>query len=514
MLDFHKLKTPPGHGDVLVLPEPTQCARWLRENANSLSAATIPLVGRTLAAWRAETRRMLVGDNDCPLVVIGHQPEFFHPGVWAKHVVARRLADATDGFALNLVVDNDTPRTTSLAIPTTKDGQLRLQHVSVLDLPGRRIYEELSRIDPANCEEISLTLRGAMGSAYESSLMPSFFSALSASDAVDGVSQLVDARSAVDRSFGVEPVDRRVSELPWTPLLVEMIANATRFAECYNAALASYRGEHRVRGKQRPIPDLFVSDPRIELPVWAVRADGPRARLFVLTGGRRVTLYAESEAFAEVDLDNFAVWDSLVGPLSDGKSWRLRPRALTLTIWARLLLADLFIHGIGGAKYERISDRIIRDFFNIAPPSFACISATLHLDLPKSNASAGSVQALRQEMRDWTWNPQRHIEPTSELAEIIRQRESFVELNSSLRESRGSRTERRRVFESIRQCTHAILDRTPDPFRALERLLDAALQGLSQDQIATDREYFFALHDRPALEGLMAMLPASADFRV
>lgn len=515
MLDFRKLKTPPGHGDVLVLPEPPQCARWLRGTAKSMSAATIPFAGRTLAAWRAETRRMLVGDADRPLVVIGHQPEFFHPGVWAKHVVARRLADAVGGVSLNLVVDNDTPRTTSLSVPTVKGQDLLLRQIPFLDLPSRRIYEELPRVDPARCDTITSLLRDAMGEAYESSLIPGFFGALGAvAESRDGVSQLVTARSAVDRAFGVEPVDRRVSELPWTPLLVEMIGNAGSFAECYNAALTDYRREHRVRGKQRPIPDLHTSSERIELPVWAVRASAARARLFVQSQGGRIALYAETEAFAEVELDDFSAWESLVSPLAVGDGWRLRPRALTLTIWARLLVADLFIHGIGGAKYDRISDRIIRDFFNLAPPPFACVSATLHLDLPKSDASSFSVRALRHELRDRTWNPQRHVAPTPELAAILRQRESLVELNASLREVRAPRVNRRRVFESIRQCTRAILDLTGEPSPAIQRRLDESLRRLAQDRIATDREYFFALHDRAALDRLVATLPASADFRV
>lgn len=518
MLDFHKLKTPPGHGDVLVLPEPLQCARWLRANARLLSTANIPLAGRTLSAWRAETRRKLVGDSDRPLVVIGHQPEFFHPGVWAKHVVARRLADALGGVAINLVVDNDVPRTTSLAVPTVEVEQIRLRQIPFLDLPGlpgRRIYEELPRLDPAKCDAILLMLRGAMGGAFDTSLMPGFFAALRAAvDTVDGVSQLVDARCAVDGSFGVAPIDRRVRNLPWSPLLVEMVAKSARFGECYNAALSDYRREHRVRGKQRPIPDLHISADRVEVPVWAVRAGRARARLFVQVQGKRVTLYAETEAFCEIALDDFAAWNSLVRPLGDGDGWRLRPRALTLTIWARLLLADLFIHGIGGAKYDRITDRIMGDFFQLTPPPFACVSATLHLDLPRSDGSRESVQALRQEMRDWTWNPQRQVAPTPELAAILRRRENLVKLSTSLREGRGSGAERRRAYESIRQCNRAILEHKPDPVPAIQRRLDEALSGLDQDRIATGREYFFALYDRPALERLMATLPASADFRV
>lgn len=514
MLDFQKLKTPPGHGDALIFPEPQECARWLRDNADSMSTAMIPFAGRTLAAWRDETRRKLIGDSNRPLVVIGHQPEFFHPGVWAKHVVARRLADALGGVALNLVVDNDTPRTTALAVPTVEEGRVRLQKIPVLNLPGRRIYEELPQIDAAEFAAIESIVRRAMGHRFDSSLMPDFLAALGADGCPDGVSQLVAARSAVDRSFGVEPLDRRVSAIPWSPLLVEILVSARRFAECYNAALASYRSEHRVRGKQRPIPDLYISAETIELPAWVVQAGRTRARLFVQMQGKRVSLYAEAEPIGEVKLDDWPAWESRVGPMAGGEGWRLRPRALTLTIWARLLAADLFIHGIGGAKYDRISDRIIRDFFNIVPPPFACVSATLRLDLPTRDVTKNSIAALRQEIRDWTWNPQRHLSALPGLGEVLREREAAVALQTTLRERRASRVDRRRTFDAIRRSTRSILDRAPNPFPALEDHLNRALRELDQDRIATDREYFFALHSRSALERLATTLPATADFRV
>ena len=46
-------------------------------------------------------------------------------------------------------------------------------------------------------------------------------------------------------------------------------------------------------------------------------------------------------------------------------SIRLRTRALTTTMFSRFLLGDLFIHGIGGAKYDELGDEIARRFFGI-----------------------------------------------------------------------------------------------------------------------------------------------------
>ena len=74
---------------------------------------------------------------------------------------------------------------------------------------------------------------------------------------------------------------------------------------------------------------------------------------------------------------------------------RIRPRALVTTLWARLALGDLFIHGIGGAKYDCVTDRLIERFFGLAPPRFLVVSATLHLPIEHRRATAEEVRAIR-----------------------------------------------------------------------------------------------------------------------
>ena len=62
---------------------------------------------------------------------------------------------------------------------------------------------------------------------------------------------------------------------------------------------------------------------------------------------------------------------------------RIRSRALVTTLWARLALGDLFIHGIGGAKYDRVTDLLIERFFGLRPPGLLVLSATLHLPIER-----------------------------------------------------------------------------------------------------------------------------------
>ena len=58
----------------------------------------------------------------------------------------------------------------------------------------------------------------------------------------------------------------------------------------------------------------------------------------------------------------------------------------------RLFVGDVFIHGIGGAKYDRITDGLIRRYYQVEPSNMACVSATLLLDLPHDGADKATLR--------------------------------------------------------------------------------------------------------------------------
>ncbi|MEK7730599.1 MAG: hypothetical protein AAB363_01955, partial [Planctomycetota bacterium] len=294
MLDFSKLITPVRHGEVLVLPAPSACVAAVRANARALRAAETPLLDSTLSDWRRRTREAVVGSDDRPIIVTGHQPAFIHPGVWAKHIVSMRLANSLGGIALNLVVDQDAPQGATLDVPAVEGSRVELRNVRYGELRAGCAYEQLARQTPDEIVRFERAVREAMGERYETSQMPMFVHALSTADEIgDGTEQSVAARRAVEATFEVSVEDRRVSRLWWTPLLLEMLGHAERFARSYNSALAWYRKEFRVRGRQRPIPDLTSRGGEWELPVWAYRSGETRRRLFAVRGGNGVRLLAD-----------------------------------------------------------------------------------------------------------------------------------------------------------------------------------------------------------------------------
>ncbi|MHC4696472.1 MAG: hypothetical protein ACYTFA_07010 [Planctomycetota bacterium] len=516
MLDFSKLRAPAEHGGTLIEPLPAGWITAARANADALRIADTPLLGSTLADWRRKTRQAIVGGDDRLVIVTGHQPAFIHPGVWAKHVVATRLADAVGGVAVNLIVDSDAVKQSTIAVPSVQEGSVLVKNVPFADVPFGSTYEQIRLQTPEQTAQFEQAARDALGDRYEGSQMPAFFRALGvATDARDWVDQVVAARRAVEATFGVALEDRRVSGIWCSALVVDAVLNASRLADCYNRALAAYRKSNRVRGAGRPIPDLAVDSDRCEAPLWAYRPGEPRRRLFVHRKGDSLRLLAGGTEIGAIPAGRLDSCESLADALGRLDGWQLRPRALTLTIWARLLLADLFIHGIGGAKYDRISDSIIADYYGLAPPHMVCASATLHMSLPARATTSDDVRRLRHELRDLRYNPQRHVPENPEAALWIERRVEAVSRSIELRTSASrDREARHHVFTRIREISAALLASQPGMLAAKQAGLAAALRNLQETKIALGREYFFGLYDTQSLEELTQALPAQRVFRI
>ncbi|MFQ5496087.1 MAG: hypothetical protein ACE5EX_11980, partial [Phycisphaerae bacterium] len=516
MLDFTRIKTPPNHGDTLVVPHAGAWLEAARQNHRSLDACDTPLLGSTLSAWRRDTRRRILGRDDRLVIVTGHQPEFIHPGVWAKHVAAAAAAHAAGGVAVNLVVDGDAPKKTALAVPTVDAGGLTVRAVPFAAEPVGTTYEQFEPPTPQFAARFEQDVHEAMGPRFADSLMPVFFRTFGDPDSGrDWVDRAVAARRCIEAELGVVIEDRRVSTVWGGPILLDMLASAGRFASCYNRALAGYRRDQGIRGTQRPIPDLAVAAGRVELPVWVCHDRPPRRRLLVADDRESIELFADDTRVARLPRAALLKDDGGATLTSALGRWHLRPRALALTLWARLLLADLFVHGIGGAKYDRISDAIIETYYGVAPPHMACVSATLHPGLPHDDVSDEVLRRLAHEIRDLTFNPQRHLPAGPDLAEALTQRAHAVARSLRLRKTEPrNRRARRAAYERIRQANATLLQARPDVLEDMRARLTAAQRGQRQSRIARGRDDFFGLYDRPALQRLIEALPNAASFGV
>ncbi|MCH7812658.1 MAG: hypothetical protein IID40_01430, partial [Planctomycetes bacterium] len=311
-LDFTRLLTPAADGEVLVEPAPASMRALLDATAALIDRWDVSLADRDLRSVRREVRRRVADvEDERPVVVIGHQPEFIHPGVWAKHVVAARLAEAADGVAVNLIVDTDAPQKTFLHVPMLGGERLGAGAVRFANIPAGVPYECIPRYDAAAVDRLKRALADALGPRYDRSMLGVYFEAFAGhAEPGDFVDQAVAGHRAIERRYGVTLIERRVSRVWFCPLLVEMLARAERFFDCYNAALSDYRRAFGIRGTHRPVPDLLRRESRFELPVWVQQADDPRSRLFVERRRGALHLFADRRSIGVIDSEALKSWDS------------------------------------------------------------------------------------------------------------------------------------------------------------------------------------------------------------
>ena len=374
-------KAPAEDGQVLLWPDPPELLRDTEENGRRLRAAESVLIqGRPLPELRRQLRAWLGHrDDQKPLVAMGHQAELYHPGVWAKNPLIDAAAAKLGGSAYHLAVDTDEPKHLQLRWPGGAE--------PLLDTAGDARWSGL--LPPPTPEHLARLSHLLQAAAARWNFRPLALDVLDtmrrgAPETENLPQALVGSFHEQDWKLGLRhhamlfsPVCR--SE-PYLTLVCHVLSRADKFAADYNAALDEYRRENRVRTPGRPMPNLKTTADVVEVPFWLDNfADGSRSRATVRRRG-------DAWALASPSGDEIALqpWAEAAASAPDLAKWlsahnlRLAPRALTTTLVARLLLADQFVHGIGGARYDQVTDKLIARHFGLEPPRFAVTTATLH----------------------------------------------------------------------------------------------------------------------------------------
>ncbi len=504
------LHVPTEQGECLVAPAAQRLPKAVEYNRSLFAQYQFKIAGMPFAAVREMVRSRIGADVaplDKPFIATGHQPDFFHAGVWAKHIVAKRLADAVGGSAFDLIVDHDAPKQHTVAVPTIEDGLAHAIDVPYANAPAEHPFEFIPKSSDQQTQQFIERMRKAMGERYDSTLLPEFLEAYQATDG-DWVDQALAARKAVETNMGIQLIQRRTSRFWYSPLLAELLLSAESFANTYNQILAGEDPGEDVHEPDRSVATLERIKGTIELPLWINHPGQPRHRLFVAKENGKTHLFAESQRVATFDDARIKDWPSFEADLHKLSPWGIRPKALILTMWARLFWADIFIHGIGGAKYDRLTDRLIQCFFGVEPPVMACVSATLRMSLPKTGATEKQIEDATRSLRDINFNPHRYINH-HELAAIQSEKEKLIRESERLRrEDRFNRHDRTAVFNRIRELNRQANSLQPNRWSELRQQRDRISRAISADVIADRRDYFFAMHDRSDLKQLLENLPS------
>ena len=281
-------------------------------------------------------------DDFGPLIV-AHQPYFFHPGVALKFFllhslpVRRKETLFVDSDRLNLAVNLPPPRFGE----ATRMVDLISHPGPLLDLPNPspKFWEEkfkvidrhIERLSPADYPELSSCWK-----RFQAVIRPLFQRPL----LKETLASAFLGYSGLPQNFVFLSDLLRGEE--FKNFFLEIRRCGREFAAAFNLALERYRAEFKFRFRNFPFPPLRPG----ELPFWRLEA------------GKRLPLF-------EKDI-----------PPGDYFHDTILPRASALTLFLRLQRRAVLIHGVGGANYEWIQDRLLERFFLVEPPPYLVVSGT------------------------------------------------------------------------------------------------------------------------------------------
>jgi hypothetical protein len=166
---------------------------------------------------------------------------------------------------------------------------------------------------------------------------------------------------------------------------------------------------------------------------------------------------------------------------------RLSPRALTLTMFLRLFVADQFVHGIGGGQYDQVTDGIIASHFGIDPPRFAVVTGTMYLPeaLGRVRACVPCVMQEGHRLKHSLLGPRK------------------AELVSAIDAQPPRSPQRYAAFVNLHRQLQAASVASP-ALADWEQRLHQTRDREIEESILFDRELFYALQPRDRLESMVA----------
>ncbi len=541
-----EIRAPTSDGGRLIEPPIEAVAELASENRRRLAECDYDLHGRSLYELARDARRQLLeaaieyaasycnlseslrsaiassiaAGEVARLYLAGHQPELYHPGVWLKNFVVDRLAARDRAIAVNLSVDSDIVKSSTIRVPTGTLAEPRVEAVA-FDQPSMAIpFEDRKVIDlelfRSFGKRAAETIKPLVRNPFVNHFWPAAIERAKATGMLG--ESLAQARHRVEMDWGARSTlllpQSAICSLPaFFHFAAHLLAHLPRFADVYNSSLAEYRNLNGIRSAAHPVPPLAQHGEWLEAPFWVWRRDDPvRRRLFVRNENDTLVLADRAGWQSAIHASPESSLDRAVEELTELNRGgvRLRTRALLTTMMVRVLSGDWFAHGIGGAKYDQMTDHIIERFFGFAPPAYHVVSGTLLLPVERGGGAMQRLREAKRRLRDLVWNPDRYLDAAagsggrqcecarkeSDARRIIEEKECWVATAPSSTNARERFLAIRAANEGLQPCVSSVRE-------SVEAEARAANSAARAEQILSSREYSFCLYEEQQLRGFL-----------
>ena len=536
----------PQNKQIFLLPLWDKIPSFLEENKKIFSQYPFKILNQPFKIVREKVRKNILEQalkfsskfdphieekiNFAPQFIIqtGHQPVFFHPGIWIKNIFLNELLksphlDKYKCMGLNIILDTDICKDLSLFLPTlSNSGDLKLEKINFLSTAPYLPFEECPFPSIELINEFTADIIGKLKPLENKNILNNF---INFSQCLEN-SFYMCGQNFKDSNLGeFLGLSRRLYENEITPLYLELlfsqicnsdeflsffleiVKNIESFSKIYNDKLDEYRKSFNIRNRANPSSNLMVKENLIETPFWIWGDRDNRRKIYLLKDKEKIYLYNDSYGkIFLMEKDSPKLLFSLKTILKE-KGLKIRPKALMLTMYNRLFISDLFIHGLGGAKYEVVTDEIIKKFFKVEPPQFLVISSTLLLDFKSCYLSSGSIISfLKKKIRDLEFNPERYISEMNLPEETLTQIQEMISKKDTLiQEIRGALTlaEKRNISEEIKPINKSIAEKLEPLKYELDKKIKEEEERIKQSKIYTFRKFPFCFFSVKTVQNLL-----------
>lgn len=393
------------------------------------------------------------------VVMSGHQAEIWHAGILTKMMALREVAARAGAASAWVLVDQDTNEPGRIRYPSKgKQGlsaalwEISATNAEATDVPvaARDVFTERELEphwpEPAATGAVACGL-GAIRDAF-----------LNGGKAGSLAGQVIAATRELLRHSGDADLWVRAMAIGQTDLFNELVdAMATDSAKCiraYNAAVS----RHPEAGMAP------LGESRGELPLWRIRAGVARGRVTASTLGAR----------------------------GNGE---LAARALLMTGILRYAGCDLFVHGLGGGKYDVVTEEWLGEWmgWTLAPAVVATgtVLARLTDEPPPSPADVAKAR--------WSLHHARHTPAALGDSWSQRRKEELVD---EIRGARKRGEDPAGSFRSLQELLSRVRVEHSDAISKLTADAGRLIERSVQSRMALDRTWAFPLHEPAAIAEL------------
>ena len=432
------------------------------------------------------------GPFNRPMIVTGHQPVIYYPGLLFKDYFVGETAASEEGSAWNIIVDTDEAQM-NIPVPVYDHGEWQKTRIQIPNETGKAF----TAFNPGReeAEKFLQSIESALASHPQKNIPESFqkfksnfYQLLEKGHSfIDALSLL---RKKFDATLGYTITDHKISKLirsyPYWHFVWYIIKNLDHYTEAYNEAVKQGK-----RKEYQPVRFLKRHGGWHELPFW-LEKEGRRLPVMMLKDDHHLVFRAEDEG-TEVQLSVAEKNEpSIVRELRD--SLVLYPKATTLTQIIRLFLSDVFVHGKGAVKYENINNLFLKNFFQMDRNlAFYSVTGDIYLplkeNLPEYQSLQASYQQKKKQLKEMKRNPEDHL--ADGLAESFKQKKKELARQMS---QEDNPQKRKAIHEKLEQLDDEMIGHLSQDMEQLNNELRQYDELLKKKKVYYERTYPYFLY--------------------